>query len=225
MSALLEGSCTLELGGAELSLLPGRAVFWQAESTLFIADTHFGKEATFRSQRIPVPCGLEADLSRLSLLLQQSQASRLVVLGDLLHAKRGRSRDWEDRVTDWRKTHAEIDFWLIRGNHDRSAGDPPCRWQFQCFDGPLEFGPFALRHEPAFDCESVSLCGHLHPKHRFGGSRDRLTLLCYLLRSGSLVLPAFGGFVDGKVIQPVDDDRFFVDAESEVVAMGVVGRG
>ncbi len=73
-----------------LVLLPQRAVFDPAERTLFVADVHFGKAAAFRALGAPVPKGTTADnLARLTALMEATGAARLVVLGDLLHARAG----------------------------------------------------------------------------------------------------------------------------------------
>ena len=86
------GDATLEWGGVLLTLLPERAVWWGAEKTLLIADPHFGKAAAFRFAGIPVPeTSHEDDLERLSHLLMRTDAQRLVILGDFLHAKTGRN--------------------------------------------------------------------------------------------------------------------------------------
>ena len=44
----VKGSVSIEWQGESLDLLPDRAVYWHKEKTLYIADTHFGKTATFR---------------------------------------------------------------------------------------------------------------------------------------------------------------------------------
>ena len=38
-----------------LQLLPEKAIFWEKENTLFLADPHFGKAAAFRKVGIPIP--------------------------------------------------------------------------------------------------------------------------------------------------------------------------
>ena len=75
---------------ADIVLLPGRAAFLPATRTLLVADVHLGKAATFRAAGMPVPEGsAQADLARLCGLVEQSAAARLIVLGDLFHARRG----------------------------------------------------------------------------------------------------------------------------------------
>ncbi|MEZ5393806.1 MAG: metallophosphoesterase [Bryobacterales bacterium] len=139
----------IELAGERLEMLPQRALHWAAESTLFIADTHWGKAASFRALSIPVPVGSTTeDLERLDLALERSGAQRLVVLGDLIHARQGRRPETFEAVKRWLDRKPDLELWLVRGNHDRAAGDPPEEWNFRIVDEPHALGPFALRHRP-----------------------------------------------------------------------------
>ena len=78
--------------GENLRLLANKGIFWSREKTLFVADPHFGKAATFRKVGIPVSeHTTEDDCTRLLQMLEQTQASRLVFLGDFLHARQGKT--------------------------------------------------------------------------------------------------------------------------------------
>src|SRR5262249_50769057 len=44
----------VEIAGERVTLLAERAAYWQRTRTLLVADTHFGKAATFRAAGIPV---------------------------------------------------------------------------------------------------------------------------------------------------------------------------
>src|SRR3954462_2682161 len=120
---LIAGTHEIEFANESLHLLPDRAVYWPARSTLLVADVHFGKCATFRSLGVPVPAGgTQKDLLRLTRLLEQTNARRLVILGDLVHARAGRSPEITDAIAAWRGTHLQLRIMLVRGNHDRSSG-------------------------------------------------------------------------------------------------------
>ena len=47
----------VKLAGIDIHLYAKRAAYSPEMSTLFLADTHLGKEATFRNNGIPVPNG------------------------------------------------------------------------------------------------------------------------------------------------------------------------
>lgn len=208
----------ITLAGESLILLPDLALWWPARKTVFIADTHFGKTATFRSHGIPIGDEtLEHDLCRLSSVVTQTAAERLVVLGDLLHARRGRSEGTLGRVSRWRASHRALVMELIRGNHDRSAGPPLNDWRITTLADRHREGPFALCHHPVDLDGAYVLAGHLHPKvvvplEAAGSAR----LPCFWVRPGQMVLPAFGAFIDSSPIKPVQDDRVYAAAEGRV---------
>lgn len=207
------------LGNEVLHLLPERAVWWERQGTLLIADTHFGKEATFRFSSIPVPDQTHESLSRLTSLIERLNPQKLIVLGDLLHARRGRSETVFEEIASWRESHAALEIVLVRGNHDDAAGDPPTEWKIHCVDEPSVLGPLGLRHIPLPEpTDAVCLAGHLHPVVRLSGrGRDSLRLPCFLLRSHQLILPAFSPFVDGKSLTLQDNDQVFAVAENQVI--------
>ena len=209
-------------GGEALVLLPARAVCWPAQRTIFIADTHFGKEATFRAASIPVPDQTTALLQRISSIISATSAARLIILGDLIHARRGRCSATFRLIAEWRQANRNaLEVLLVRGNHDLAAGDPPLDWHIRCVSDPESLGPFALTHIPpasAAPLENPVLAGHLHPVVRLSGpGRDSLRLPCFLLRPHVLVLPAFSDFVDGKVTQIESEDRVFAVADQQVL--------
>ena len=67
------------------------------------------------------------DLARLKTRpFKRTGARRLLVLGDLFHARAGRvaTRTLGDAPRMARAAPAELEIQLVRGNHDRHAGDP-----------------------------------------------------------------------------------------------------
>lgn len=209
---------TITVAGESLRLLPERAIFWPAAATVMIADLHLGKAATFRAASIAVPDG--ADLARLSRVIAGCDARRLIILGDLLHARSSRTAAALAEMHAWRESHSNLDIVLVRGNHDSHAGDPPEEWGFACVDEPWQAGPFAMRHIPAEDSDGYTLAGHLHPAARLAGAgRQRLTLRCFWMGARVGVLPAFGEFTGSQTIAPAPGDRVYVIAGDEVVAV------
>ena len=214
-------SMTITLAGEEVELLPERALYWPRASTLLIADAHFGKAATFRASGIFVPRGTTSSaLDRLHRVLDQTGASRLVFLGDLLHAKEGRSPETLRVLVEWRAAHASVAMTLVRGNHDRGAGDPPDSLGIGCVDAPLLEAPFAFAHHPRGLGDYHVVAGHLHPAVRLSGpGRQHERLPCFWIGERVSVLPAFGDFTGFADVEPLEGDRLFVVAESTVVAL------
>ena len=214
-----ERDACVAVQGEELVLSAERAVFWPRAETLLIADAHFGKAASFRASGVPVPRGTTADaLGRVDTLLDRTSARRIVFLGDFLHAKEGRAPNTVRAIAEWRARHSRVAMTLVRGNHDRRAGDPPAEIRIECVDAPLREGPFALAHHPRAVPGAYALAGHLHPAVVLKGpARQRERLACFWLGAEVGVLPAFGDFTGVSEVSPADEDRVFVIAGEAVV--------
>jgi DNA ligase-associated metallophosphoesterase len=164
-----------------------------------------------------------ADLERLSAALVGTGATRLIVLGDLWHSRSGRHPDTLATIAAWRAQHPGVAIDLVRGNHDRHAGDPPAALGIVCHDPPLALGPWALVHEPgapSLDAPGAAyqVGGHLHPHvHLAGPGRERLRLPCFVVGPHRAVLPAFGAFTGGGMHVPQPGDRHFAIADGEVL--------
>lgn len=202
----------IKIAGEALTLMPERAIFWERRKMLLIADPHFGKSATFRAHRIPIPEGsLRADLERLTQAIARTSAATVVVLGDLLHTAQGREAETLSTVQAWREHHLDLHMMLVRGNHDRHAGDPPDEWRIQCVDAPSAASPFIFSHHPSESANGYVLAGHLHPLARLmSRGKQTLQLPCFWFGTRVAVLPAFSSFTDGRVVHPASTDQLFV---------------
>ena len=222
--ATADAMCTVR--GEALRLLPERAAYWARTRTLLIADPHFGKAAAFRAAGVPVPAGTtEGTLARIDATLARTGATRLVFLGDFLHARGGRSPITFATLGSWRGRHAELDVVLVRGNHDRRAGDPPAELQVRCVNAPLIEQPFAFVHDPATVDGSYALGGHLHPAvTMIGRGRQRARLPCFWFAAQWAVLPAFGEFTGLATVSPGAGDQLFVIAGDSVQGVRVVEK-
>jgi len=212
----------IEVRGERLALLPERAVHWARERTLFAADTHWGKAAAFRAAALPIPEAMtDDDLARLARVVERTGAERLIVLGDLLHARSGRAPGTLAAIAAWRAAHPGLEILLVRGNHDRGAGDPPAEWNVRCVNEPFALAPFELRHHPGQDGEGGDgyiLAGHLHPAIRLAGRGGQgLRLPCFWFQPHGAVLPAFGSFTGAASIAPRPGDQVFVIAGEAVL--------
>ncbi len=218
------------IAGETLELLPERAAFWRRRATLYVADLHLGKGAVFARQGRAVPtAAVEADLSRLSRAITATNASRLVILGDLFHARAGMVSHTLSTLAAWRAQHATLNIDLIRGNHDAHAGDPPAALNFRCANGPVTDGPWAYAHEPDDPHNDTTphnpyrLGGHLHPVARLlGPGGTSLRAPCFVVGTTRLVMPAFATFTGGGPAGTRDGDRVLAIAGDEVIEVPVV---
>ncbi|HUR00098.1 MAG TPA: ligase-associated DNA damage response endonuclease PdeM, partial [Gemmatimonadaceae bacterium] len=152
------------------------------------------------------------------------KANRVIFLGDFLHAREGRSRQLLDELLAWREGCRDLELLLVRGNHDRHAGDPPGALNMECVNGPYELSPFVLTHHPKTFDAAYSLAGHIHPAVRLSGrGRQHLRLPCFLFGTRGAVLPAFGDFTGLADIEPVSGDEIFAVTESGVIRINDAG--
>lgn len=209
---------SLTLGGEELWLLADKAIYWPAKRCLLIADAHFGKASAYRSLGQPVPQGTTtANLERLDRLLSAYACDQVIFLGDFLHGPGSRASGTLSALRAWRERHSGLEMTLIRGNHDKRAGDPPADLQIEVVPEPLLMGPFALQHEPDAHPSHHVLAGHVHPVYRLRGKgRQSLRLPCFQIGTRVSLLPAFGAFTGGYAVQQGNDRRIFVIGDHDV---------
>jgi DNA ligase-associated metallophosphoesterase len=202
-------------------LSPGRAAFWLEKKILVIADPHFGKAAAFRAHGIPIPGGTTRDdLKRLADLIIQFRPEELIILGDLMHGRAGNTPGLRLKIKAWRDRFSNLPLRLIQGNHDRRSGHPPREFRIDRIQEEMEVAPFLFTHEPRASDGHYVIAGHVHPSVRLvSPGRHRETLPCFCFGRDRAILPAFGSFTGTQTIQPLEDDRLFLLAGDEIVAI------
>jgi len=208
----------VRLAGEELWLLPDKALYWPAQQALLVADVHFGKAAAYRALGQPVPRGTtSANIAVLDGLLAALPCRQLIFLGDFLHGPGSHAEPTLSALAQWRARHPELPMTLIRGNHDKRAGDPPLSLGIRVVPEPLLMGPFALQHEPTPYPDRHVLAGHVHPVYRLRGrGRQSLRLACFRLGEAISLLPAFGAFTGGYQVKSDPECRIFVIGDNEI---------
>ena len=203
----------VEWMGDTFEFHPEGGVWHRSSRTLFVADLHFGKAATFRSAGIPLPAGAtDRTLDLLGQLVDRVRPRRLIILGDLVHARPGLQQSVIDAVTRWRAARSSLAIDLVMGNHDRRAGPMPPEWNMETHEYLLIDERWRCVHDPAganaLHQDQGVLAGHLHPGIRIdcpdGGSRK---FRCFHLQPRVMVLPAFGMFTGSALIRPAAPDR------------------
>jgi DNA ligase-associated metallophosphoesterase len=223
------GTMSLTVRGEELLLHPQRAVVWPRRRTVIVADTHFGKSSFFSRNGIAVPVGTdEADRDRLTRLVRETSAERLIILGDFLHAPIDADSQEALELAAWANALAPAQIEVVAGNHDRDA---PERWA-SCISwraGLWPERPFLFVHDAADVDEAgldlFTLSGHIHPVLRLPGARNgRMRVPAFWHRATGLVLPAFGQFTGGFPVRIATTDQVFAVGPSAVVRMHVRRR-
>lgn len=207
----------IELAGEGVLLLARKALYWPRQRTLAVADIHFGKAASFRAQGVPVPRGTTTqNLQALDAVLAEHAVQRIVFLGDFLHAKAAHASATLQAMHAWRARHADLELLLVRGNHDRHAGDPAPSLRMAVVDEPYNSGPFSFCHHPETAAPGYVLAGHVHPVFVLRAGWESLRLPCFLQGPQRLILPSFGAFTGGHVIAPQPGERVFLTADDLV---------
>ncbi|OPA93604.1 DEAD/DEAH box helicase [Pseudomonas fluorescens] len=210
--------CSVTLQGEELWLLADKAVYWPARRCLLIADAHFGKASAYRSLGQPVPQGTTTEnLQRLDRLLAAYRCEGVIFLGDFLHGPGSHASGTLAVLRAWRERNPELPMTLIRGNHDKRAGDPPVDLRIEVVPEPLLMGPFALQHEPDAHASHHVLAGHVHPVYRLRGKgRQSLRLPCFQVGGRVSLLPAYGAFTGGFTVAQDNDRQIYVIGDHQV---------
>ena len=221
----------ITVAGESLALYGGRAVHWPMADALLIADLHLGKGEVFRRAGLAVPRGgTREDLARLAALLAATRASRLIILGDVLHGALHADAGWREDWQTFRAAHAALQVEAIAGNHDRALRREPAAPAPSAVvptgaarlglalrdDGAPERG-LALCHEPDHASSGVpSLCGHLHPAAKVPGL-GKLPAFWWRAATQQLVLPAFSAFTGRITPRSAPGDALYACAGHAVL--------
>jgi DNA ligase-associated metallophosphoesterase len=223
--------CDVDWNGIRLSLLAERAVFRADSRALFVADLHLGKPEHFRAGGAPVPEEVTAyDLLRLATLIDRAKPERLIILGDLFHARLSSAGDAAERFASWRRDRPSLRVALVRGNHDRWADGLESEFGIEDLGYESEDSGLFLVHDPAdAPTGAPTLAGHVHPALRLGGRTGRgpaaVRSPCFWFAERVGVLPAFGRFTGARLIHPEPHHRAFItNGEAVVDVSAAFGR-
>lgn len=206
----------LKIHGHTFELLPQKAMYWRDVNTLILADVHLGKASHFRKHgmAIPMESGME-DLQQLDFLLNQYKPKRLLILGDLFHSDY--NQEWE-YFGELRRKHADVEFHLVRGNHDILKEHHYSTFDIELHADVLKENDFVFSHDTCSIKENqFVISGHIHPGFALNGKgRQRITLPCFYKKKNSLLMPAFG-WLTGLAHMPNDKSaEVFVVTEEKV---------
>jgi DNA ligase-associated metallophosphoesterase len=177
----------IQFAGHTFEPLLSGALFWRAESMLLVADLHFEKFSSFARRGFMLPpydTGLT--LKRLERDLEQTNAQRVVALGDSFHRDEGTDTLLDaDRLRLMALLGRSHWTW-ISGNHDPS----PHALGGVCAT-TLEHRGLTLTHEPRRGGLGV-IAGHLHPAATVAANGSATRRPCFVHDSRIMLLPAYG---------------------------------
>ena len=209
---------SVEIINQTFHLHPEKAIFWEEEKMLLLADLHLGKGAHFRKEGIAVPTNIiEKELKKIGDLIDLFDADRVVFLGDLFHSVY--NPEWE-RFGQWMQTRKEVSFELVIGNHDILSTHQYEKYNLLIHENHLEVHAVLLTHAPLDEVPfgKYNLAGHIHPGVKlYGNAKQQIKLPCYYFDVTQGLLPAFGAFTGLCILQPNGRETVYVITEDEVI--------
>jgi DNA ligase-associated metallophosphoesterase len=201
---------TVEINGAEFTLLPEKALYKADEQLLVIADVHLGKASHFRKEGISIPLAAQmGDYDNLRQLFDKIKPQRVYFLGDLFHSSF--NRDWH-YFCDLIAKYPGIQFTLIRGNHDLIDEQ---LFKDICISvtDEIEDEAFIYSHDELENIApgKINIVGHIHPGIILSGmGRQSLKLPCFYLTRTHFILPAFGVLTGLYSMDRTADSKVFI---------------
>lgn len=209
----------ITIKGEELILDKERALYLQKERLLAISDLHLGKAAHFRKAGLAVPTNVsQSDLDRLSRLLHHYQPKTLLINGDMFHSDYNTEID---EFAKWRAHFKEIQFILVKGNHDRQKKEIYTDLGIEVYEPNYNCLGFCFIHD-VIKCQSnlYSIAGHIHPGVSvFNKAKQRLKFPCFYFGENYGILPAFSGFTGLQLVKPKENDLVFAITPTKVVKL------
>lgn len=191
-----------------------RAAFWKKEKALILSDLHIGKTAHFRKNGIALANHImKSDLERLSFLIEYFQPEKFIVVGDLLHA--GDNSD-VDEFCSWRNQYPDLQFYLIKGNHDRLSAALEKKLCLNFKSEILTIDGFTFIHDFDKTLPEFQITGHIHPGVVLNSSVKNIRLPCFVQTDKQLLLPAFSEFTGLDTKNIPKGGKFFVFTDAEI---------
>ncbi|MBX3257715.1 MAG: ligase-associated DNA damage response endonuclease PdeM [Chitinophagaceae bacterium] len=211
------------IAGNTFWLSAHRAVYWEEDRSLIVADLHLGKSGHFRKSGIGIPQTVfKEDMLRLVNLLQFFKPARLIVVGDMFHSHANKEMDLFSR---WRNDFPNLQVQLVKGNHDILNPGWYTATGIEVHHETLEIGGFVFRHEdePVVGktlAGKYLFTGHIHPGVRVSGpGKQKLSFPCFHFSHRSCILPAFSRFTGLVSIHRNRTDKIFAIVEDKVLLL------
>ncbi|WP_229665389.1 ligase-associated DNA damage response endonuclease PdeM [Croceicoccus mobilis] len=179
----------------------GRALYWERENALVVADLHLEKASFYAKagQMLP-PYDSRETLERVAAAVRATGARRVFTLGDNFHDADGparlepHARGMLDALT------RSLDWVWVTGNHDEKDGEADAPGGTQLAE--LEVGGMILRHMARPGEVRPELSGHFHPRLQLSMRGRRIVRPCAVIAGGGntggrMVLPACGALTAG----------------------------
>ena len=130
----------------------------------------------------------------------------------------------ENLFCDWRKKYHSVEMHIVLGNHDQFNDECYSSLPLSVHKKEFRFNPFSFTHHPKtnYDGLSYNIAGHIHPVIKLTGKANQhFKFPCFYFGKQQAVLPSFGYFTGGYVIEPEDGDQVIAVVENKLVDASV----
>lgn len=213
-------SLKYEFANQSFQLLPQKAIFWENEKTIILADLHLGKVGHFRKEGLAIPTkSIEKDYHVLSQLITDYKPIRMLILGDLFHSSY--NNEW-NIFAEFVSKNKAIKFDLVLGNHDILAAERYLSIGLNilgeaCIHNQIIFTHIPMEKVPE---NYLNMSGHIHPGFCIeGAGRQSVTIPCFYEKNSNFVLPAFGHLTGLKGLNKTKTTQIFVINGSKVTQL------
>ncbi len=203
----------------ELILDKERAIYLPQQQLLAISDLHLGKAAHFRKAGLAVPNQISKnDLERLAGLLVKYEPKTLLINGDMFHSDYNSEID---EFSEWRQQFIEVQFLLVKGNHDRQKQHVYEKLAIEVRETNYDVASLSFIHDAANDQSNLyPIGGHIHPGISiYNNTKQRIKLPCFYFGTDYAILPAFSVFTGLQMVKPKENDQVFAITPSKVIRM------
>lgn len=193
-------------------------MLWQNTNTLILSDLHFGKAGHFRKSGIPISAAAAiSDLSKLASLVEQHNALRIIITGDMFHSDANSDFIFFE---SWKKSLPPFEIILIKGNHDIIPQSIYEQLDVNVYgDSYIESGIY-FTHEGTEVTDSFCFSGHLHPAITLAGkAKQQVKLPCFYINQAHCLLPAFGNLTGGVSIKVERGASVFAIAGDKILSV------
>jgi DNA ligase-associated metallophosphoesterase len=207
--------------GVRIRLLAEGAALLEDARALLVGDLHLGRDTARQRAGLALPSGSDADdVTRLERLVERVGPSRLVLLGDVVHARSAYGPALSRQLRRLGEL-AGVRVEALPGNHDRTLDRLAEGTGLHVRPRRVRLAGAELTHAPRLrpprSGAPLRICAHLHPAVRLREGRATLRAPAFVLDAAQVVLPAFGATTAGAAVPPRPGRRRFACTGTGVI--------
>ena len=175
-----------------------RALYFQNEKILAIADLHLGYAWSHRAQGQLMPIGKDDALARFEQLLNDYQPKQVILLGDIVHRALPVPALLDELSALFNLAENKTELILLAGNHDRQLQKILKNLnRAEALQTEFTAGQNVFLHgdRPATQPAARYIIGHEHPAISLGdGVATSRKFPCFLISEQVITLPSFSSW-------------------------------